>query len=51
MKTTTMKNVDGTLVVMDQVYFQDLLTTTKEKSMDQGKKMENMFTQETVWEL
>ena len=44
-------NVGGISVAMIQHCFQDLHTITKTKSMDQGKKVENMFTQETVWEL
>ena len=50
MKITTTKSVGGTLTATVQRYGQDLLITTKGKSMDQEKK-ENMFTQETVWEL
>ena len=49
MKTTT--SVDGTFIALIQHCGQDLLTTTTIKSMDQGKEMENMYTQETVWEL
>ena len=36
---------------MVQHYIQDLHTVIKTKSMEQGKEMENMYTQETVWEL
>ena len=51
MKTTTTKSVGGTLIAIVQHYVQDLLTTTEVKTMDLGKKKDNMFTQETVWEL
>ena len=46
-----MAGMDGTLIAMTQHCGQDLLTTIDRKSMDQGKKEENMYTQETVWEL
>ena len=50
MNIVTTVTVDGTLVVMIQYYFQDLLTSNV-KTMGQGKKKGNTFTQETVWEL
>ena len=51
MKTITIISVDGTIIAMNHHYGQDHLTIMKEKSVDQGKKKENMPTQETVWEL
>ena len=51
-KITTTKNVGGILVVMTQHCGQGLHTITVAKNMDQGKEIaDNMFTQETVWEL
>ena len=53
MKIITMKSVDGTSIAMGRHLGLGLLTamSTQVKSMDQEKKMENMSTQETVWEL
>ena len=48
MKTTTSASVGGTFIVVVQHCTQDHLTTTGAKNMDQGKEMEDMFTQETV---
>ena len=45
------ESVDGTLIALIQHCGQGLLTATKAKSMDQGKKKENTSIQETVWEL
>ena len=53
MKKAITTNVGGTFIAGPQHCGQDLhmTTDTQEKSMDQGKKMNNMFTKETVWEL
>ena len=41
----------GASIAMIQHYGQGFLTVMTEKSMDQGKEEDNMFTQEAVWEL
>ena len=53
MTGTNMKSVGGTLIAIVQHCTQGLHATTvgQAKTMDQGKKEGNTFTQETVWEL
>ena len=52
MKVITNISVGGILIAIIQHCVQDLLIAVGAKSTDQGKKdMEDMFTQETMWEL
>ena len=51
MKAIVTPSVGGTSTATAQHCGLGLLTIAEEKSMGQGKKTENMFTQEAVWEL